>query len=621
MKSDIRRRRIISSLNTGFGSDPDEFPEYPGASLTEAIVTYTSSVDTSLTALKVRIYYPTIAPTLPFLLVLHGFEQEAIDIGEDTLRRFARYGYFVAAVEMRGSTGSGGGSGTRDANGLEGQDCYDAYIACKAAYAVIHATRASVVGFSGGFGVGMGLVSRYPDLFQVAVNYFGVSSYSAWYPFAGAPRQAAMQTYIGGTPAAAPDEYLSRNSVDAIAKNFQGYLYMFHDADDLTVPVTQSQAVVSAYGNEGRSDYYYNESNSGSTYRWSHGYPATFPDLIQAETYWKSAPKTYPIAALAAGTVRVNGYMRFKEGTQIWLGVGGARTKGKQRVASMVYDLAANTFIITPISAATSMLVTILRPDGRYISKVVTSGGTAVNPIITSSDIFLQYIHNLPSAILVDMADAGTYYYDGSNLMDIIANKVNTGINVGQGFVAATINRPDYIASGQNSLPVIRFGGSPERLDGSFLQGGVSMTKFTIIIANAGAGVSLGVSDNQRAQLNYASNNTFIVAANGSTSFAQEADTNGFSIRTLDFDGSLTGDANRLKFYENGVQSTIDSFTLAVPASVDFNTVSLLASLGKVPYTATFFTGDLAFFIFVPGGLSTVNRQAIENALRTRYAV
>lgn len=591
------------------------FPEFPvDAAVTEGIHTYSSTIDTDLTTLKARYYYPTGATNLPCLLVIHGYEQTAVDLGEDNLRRFARYGYFVIAVEMRGSTGSGGNPGSRDAGGRQTYDIYDAYISCKATFSEINADRVSIVGFSGGGGCALSFAARFPDLAQVCVDYFGISDYGydatfGWYNQAPA-RQVTLQNYVGGTPLTKPDEYLARYAKNAIARNFQGYLYMFHSTGDGSVDVTQSQRVEAEYIARGRSDYFYSEDD-----KWVHGYPSGSNDLEDAEVFWKSKPKTQPIVSVpTTGTMKVNSLLKTKRFT-VWLNDGNYLNAGRSRVADLNYDTDANEYTITPTIDETTngyLVATVYVEDTGYVGVAVINDGVATT--IEPSSIVVD--GNTP--IMWFDAAVGVLN-DGSGNAKVWADK--TGGPLRQGYAlrlpASGSNLPAILSSDINSLPAIEFvTANTEGLEGERRRDWQGISGYTLTTVTTGAyiGQASGANSHQQQAISGAS--YFLVNANGGAGFGSYAGTAVYLVRSTIFDGSQPDNATRLVGRENKVAKTL-SFTGTIQATTE-NTAAIFR-MGRRAYDPTHLGGKIAEVLLFATPLADVGDK--EDILKSKYGL
>jgi len=115
---------------------------------------------------------------------MHGWSDDALVFGDDMLSRFADYGLFVAAIGLRGRNSA---DGARDASGREIYDIIDAITYIRTNYAsIVDSEKVCIVGYSGGGGNALAAACKFPDMFNVVVDFFGMSDYgrdgtNGWY--------------------------------------------------------------------------------------------------------------------------------------------------------------------------------------------------------------------------------------------------------------------------------------------------------------------------------------------------------------------------------------------------------------------------------------------------------
>lgn len=334
-----------------------------------------SSIDVSVTNIYIRCFYKS-KQNQPLLILLAGWEQAPTDFTDATYQRFRDYGFFVAGIGVRGVSGA---TGTRDDSARELQDIIDAIELLKSRFpGLIDSSKISVVGYSGGGAQVLGLVSKFPDYFAVGVDFFGMSDYGydpvfGWYQ-QEPTRQATLTTRIGGTPATVPNNYKSRQHLVS-AKNFTGKLYIFHDTGDTSVEVNHSQRLVTELNNAGFTNYVYNETESGDPIRWLHALPNSPAQIINAEDTFKADCLSLEAQQLpTSGVIEVNGYVKTKYFT-CWLGNGTVADNGRNRRATLTYNLTTNEYTIVPSIDAPDTDMTVLFEDafGRTYSNTISS--------------------------------------------------------------------------------------------------------------------------------------------------------------------------------------------------------------------------------------------------------
>lgn len=588
------------------------YPEYPGATLQEDVVTYSSSIDTSVTTLKVRVYFPQGATNLPMLSCFHGFEETATALGETFLRRLARYGFFVAAFELRGSSGSGGNSGDRDIGGRETMDAYDGEEALKITYAsnlafVGGICRQGIHSQSAGGQVALNLLRRFPDRYVSCASYFPVVSPEQWHTFLGpSARQTALEAYIGGAPGAVPDAYEARNALNV--NNIQAKLFFCHDTEDVSVDVEESQNLAAALLLAGK-DYTYNESTIGSTYRWSHGNPDTFPDLEQLEPLWKNDLKTGTIKSVStSGTLDVPGMVKTRLFTQ-FINSGNFLDAGKSRVATLTYNTGANTYEVTNTSTLDTVFCTSLPSGFVGVAALAAAGSTTITPVTIAVDGDTPLVwFDAAIGILLSGSDA-----------KIFVDK--TGGPQFQGYalrVASGSNLPAVLSTDVNSLPALEFvAASSEGLEGERRTDLQARSAFTLISVTTGAYIGQAQTANLHIQQALSTTTIFNVVANSANSFGSYAGASAvYLVRSLIFDGSQGTNATRLIARENKVAKTL-SFTGTIPATTENGTS--VFRLGRRAYDTTYLGGKIAEFMIFGTALADVGDK--EDILKSKYAI
>lgn len=338
--------------------------------------------------------YSNSENTKPVLIAMHGYTDVAILLGADFYTRMANLGFFVLGVQMRGRQLS---TGTRDSSGQEIYDIYDVYqnilTQMSSLGAIVDSSKVCIVGHSGGGGNTYSFVTKFPDLCAAAVINFGMSDYGydstySWY-IQEPSRQAQLNSDVGSPRTSFLNEYRTRNSVEAIAKNYNGTLFIFHDDQDTAVDIPQSSRVKDAFNAEGKiiqetkynpinsnTQLYYSITTTSDSPRWIHANPTGSNSIIQAEPQWTpTLLNASPFEVSPSGTIRILGWVRTKK-FFIMLGNGTVANDGKTRCADLTYDWINNSYTITPLleSGATDETVEITVIGGAHSGK--TASGT-----------------------------------------------------------------------------------------------------------------------------------------------------------------------------------------------------------------------------------------------------
>jgi len=244
--------------------------------------TYSSTI-AAISNLFARVVYPE-ASGCPVAVLMHGWNQQASDFTAASLERIARLGLFVVVPGMRGRDGA---SGTADAGLDELQDIIDAVSEARLRYPGASRTGAAIIGYSGGGGNAISCASRFPSVFQVCVDHFGVTDYAAWWSESAAD-QALLESRIGGTPAAVPANYAARLPVTGL-ENFTGKLFLYHDQGDTRIPSTHMDRVVTYLAGFGKTVTSSSLTTTGNDPRWLHNLPDPDQPVRFTERYWAPA--------------------------------------------------------------------------------------------------------------------------------------------------------------------------------------------------------------------------------------------------------------------------------------------------------------------------------------------
>lgn len=364
--------------------------------ITTGTRTYASSVDAGIANLKADYAFDTGFRRRPILVLMHGYGEDIPAITAAHRARFAGRGFFVLVPGMRGRSSA---SGARDASGREIQDIVDAVEDVRSGLAEhVDPERVAIAGYSGGGGNALAAMAKAPDYWAHVVAHFGPSDYgwrsTGWY-YTNAGFQADLTTDVGATPSAQPGLWRSRDHASALAYQLalapRGYghrLSLYHDADDGSVSVVQSDRVRDAVEAAGLDELFdYRRSTSLDAVRYLHGYPGDSAGVLAAESdWWERALNADPWRVPSAGEALVAGFLRTKRLT-IWLGLtsGGANPRtdsagGKVHVARVRWAIERdvteyeNVVEILPLTGALRYRLELHRQGG---PDLVATGDTA----------------------------------------------------------------------------------------------------------------------------------------------------------------------------------------------------------------------------------------------------
>lgn len=320
---------------------------------------YASTIDPHLDDLHASYVYEQplhgLDPaSIPLLVLMHGFNQDAADIPEETMRDLARDGYFTVAIGMRGRDGAGG---TPDVNGRELHDIIDGVDALLRKHpGVIAEDRKALIGISGGGGNALALATRAPDYFEALASISGISDYGhhpqASWASQMPRRQPRLVEWISAKsrddwfPIAPvdPHPYAARDVTTAMPKNYTGgHVLIAHDEDDHVVPVGQSRRVRDAMQEAQRTNFTYVESTSGSEHRWEHSEEQTPVNIERAVDLIAPHLETGEWSVPPRGEALVQGFL-ITDRFEIWLG------DGTHDVGSLKYDTDTGRYEVEPIT-------------------------------------------------------------------------------------------------------------------------------------------------------------------------------------------------------------------------------------------------------------------------------
>jgi pimeloyl-ACP methyl ester carboxylesterase len=303
--------------------------------ITLVTVEYSSSID-GLGPLRADLIYMADERPKPLTAVLHGFHCTRQHVRPDCIA-LARRGLFCVAPDMRGH---GDSAGKHDCGALQICDIVDALgQAADLRSSEIDRFHVNAVGYSGGGGNVMSLMTKFPYLLNAGASFFGVSDYEIWYRTKGRPDcNRTMEKAIGGSPEQMPESYRARSSLRAIGNNSHTRLFLFWDEEETACPPLLNDWLVDASRRLGYRNIDMFCSKAGDHSRWHHGYRTDHPDLADADGIFAPAflttpgPRAFP----DSGALDVCGYVvtpRFA----VWIGDG---THGCTRVR---YDIQGTT--------------------------------------------------------------------------------------------------------------------------------------------------------------------------------------------------------------------------------------------------------------------------------------
>lgn len=315
---------------------------------TSGTFTFTNTLNSSDYAAKYA-YDLNAGEDLPILIVCHGVGGTENSFTNQTIERFASYGFFACSINL-GSQIPGG------AGGAEAHSVIDAVNYIRSNFTgIVSTSKASLVGYSGGGGVALLSAARYPDFFSVVADYFGPSDYgfdgsTSWY-FTNTQWQGQLDNQVGSPRANYLNEYQARNARSTVGKNYVGDLYIFQDPDDALVNVVQAQILEDSLIVDNFSNYFYGEEDY-----YQHGYPNDNSVLIRSEYNWVNP--AIQAAPLQMGTT---GYVRVADHIETSLFSINLNQYAFDAVIDVSYDTDTKTYVCTPVTDNVPIEVRIIQ--------------------------------------------------------------------------------------------------------------------------------------------------------------------------------------------------------------------------------------------------------------------
>lgn len=218
--------------------------------------------------------------------------------------------------------------------------------------------------------------------------------------------------------------------------------------------------------------------------------------------------------------------------------------------------------------------------------------------------------------------DAGQGIF--ANSVSLWTDQSGNGNTPTQAFIA---DQPLRVLAALNGEPVVRFDGSTEELNNSAADLVNNLSAYTyFIVYNPDQTTAnqflLNVSSNLIRKITHQifSNQIFIYTGIGNADLGQEASTNTSAIiDEVIYDGGLSGNSNRLKYFQNGIQVVFDAFAGTIPASLANSETGF--SVGGRNTPSGHYDGDIAEVLVYDTALSGVNLQQVRDYLNDKYAI
>ena len=238
-------------------------PVYLNGLQTPEKVSYKSQDGTQIAAILYKPQNISPGKRYPAVLWIHGGPEAQDQFRLDLWAQYlAQEGYLVLEPNYRGSTGYGEkfrNANVEDSGGGEMDD-----VAAGASYLVdaglADPKRLAIGGGSHGGTMVAYAVTKYPTLFQAAIEMFGVVDRATFLERTNRNSAVRWAMKMGGSPAEKPDVYLRANSLQKV-KSIETPLLILHGENDPQVPPYESAQFVKALRQNNKVFYYFTYPN------------------------------------------------------------------------------------------------------------------------------------------------------------------------------------------------------------------------------------------------------------------------------------------------------------------------------------------------------------------------
>jgi dipeptidyl aminopeptidase/acylaminoacyl peptidase len=201
----------------------------------------------------------------PAVVLAHGGPEGQVTLSVSPWSIFlADQGYVVLEPNFRGSTGYGErfrNANVEDSGGGEIDDVV-AGVNYLVSSGLVDPKRVGISGGSHGGTVVANAVAKYPDVFAVGIEKFGVVDRALFLQYTNRNSAIRWETKMGGTPQQKPAVYRKANILPDVAK-IKAPLLILHGEEDPQVPPQESQELAAALKAAGKTYDYHTYPNEG----------------------------------------------------------------------------------------------------------------------------------------------------------------------------------------------------------------------------------------------------------------------------------------------------------------------------------------------------------------------
>lgn len=198
---------------------------------------------------------------------------------------------------------------------------------------------------------------------------------------------------------------------------------------------------------------------------------------------------------------------------------------------------------------------------------------------------------------------------DGSQWTDRMGN---------YNLTAAGAARPTLTPGALNGLSSYSFNGTSQVLSGARITQIQNASSFTFWFVGRRCAMTHYTSGTIRTEFVHNIDNlNYGIVANSTLNYGTHARTNAFNYSVIVFDGTQTGNANRLRMWTNGFENVI-TFTGTIPAATE-NDVSSIIRLGR--FAGGFIAGESLEHGIITRALTPEQVEGVGFFLKNKYAL
>jgi dipeptidyl aminopeptidase/acylaminoacyl peptidase len=226
----------------------------------------------------------------PAVILAHGGPEGQVLLSASPWSIFlADQGYLVLEPNFRGSTGYGErfrNANVEDSGGGEIDDVV-AGVQYLVSVGLADPKHVGISGGSHGGTVVANAVTKYPDVFAVGIEKFGVVDRALFLQYTNRNSAIRWETKMGGAPEKKPAVYRKANVLPDVTR-IKAPLLILHGEEDPQVPPLESQEFAAALKAAGKTYSYFTYPNEGHGFQqWEHREDADKKELAFLNKYLK----------------------------------------------------------------------------------------------------------------------------------------------------------------------------------------------------------------------------------------------------------------------------------------------------------------------------------------------